>query len=497
MFARALLLGMFISTSCSPGGNAAPPPRPTPQTPREAAPAAAPPSTDPLTLTVDGPAQSSPSDVDTGRFGVLWRAPILGQEGESSYTEGAIVIGNEVFVSTPNELQVFDLATGAKLRSAKIVDAHLIAAGDAPIARNDQEEVGLDKRTLRPTWRAPASNYLGAVGEYVLETPRPTPLVDELVRTTQQHPKPKRLRLRRAADGVVMWESDEQLFLSVATSPQLDGDTLFVQVYVGASPTHTAAIDVATGAVRWRAKGSLRMASGGRVVIMQDEYPLPPSSRILDAATGHVRWHAPGAWVSLHGDIAYVATADSKLTAIELSTHRVLWRHTDVSDVGGDDQWLYGMTSSRVLKIINRTSGEVVGQMQLGETPPAFRLHGPPVVRVGRWLFALGPLSAPEQRKPVVVRGCLIVTGCGSNSYAPKGAKVTIDHTTVATTDRRGCFKARAPLGLGPTRVEVAGLATELDTPFPDVVVFSGSPVTLQASWLGTGCHDSEPGGFP
>lgn len=442
---------------------------------------------------MEGPAQSTPSDANTGRFGVLWRAPIPGQEGDSTYTTGAIVIGNEVFVSTPNELQVLDLATGAKLRSAKVAHTTLVAARGALVAKNGQEEFGLDKRTLRPTWRAPASNFVGAVGEYVLETPLPTPVVEERVRATQEFTKPKRLRLRRASDGVVMWESDEPVYSSLGTSPQLDGDTLYFNV----DSDHIAAIDVATGAVRWRAEGSLRMASAGRVVIRHVEYPLPPSSRILDAATGHLRWHATGAWVSLHGDIAYVETADSKLTAIELSTHRVLWRHTDVSIAGGDDQWLYGMTSSGVLKILNRTSGEVVGQMQLGETRPDFRLHGPPVVHVGRWLFALGPLSAPEQRKPVVVRGCLIVTGCGSNSYTPKGAKVTIDDSIVATTDRRGCFKVRATLGPGPARFEVAGLATELDTPFPEVVVFSGLPVTLQASWLGTGCHDSEPGGFP
>jgi PQQ-like domain len=382
-----------------------------------------------------------------------------------------------VFVSNRSEILVFDLATGVKLRSAKVVHTRFLAAGDALVAANAQEEFGLDKRTLRPTWRAPTPNYLGAVGGYVLETPLLT--------------EPTRLRLRRASDGVVMWENEERLFAAVGMPPQLDGDTLYVPAYFGVNPTHVAAIDVASGVVRWRAKGYLRTASSGRVVI-QDAHTSPPSSRILDAATGHVRWHTTGAWMSLHGDIAYAGTPGQNLTAIDLSTNRVLWRRTGVSDAGGDDKWLYGITSSRALKIMERTTGEIVGEMQLGERPPAGRFRDPLVVRVGNWLFALGPLAAPEQRKPVVVRGCLIVQGCGSNSYAPEGAKVTIDDTTVATTDRRGCFKARATLGLGPARVDVASGTKEplkLDTDFPEVVVFSGPPVTLRASDIGAGCN--------
>ena len=421
---------------------------------------------------------------DQLRIGSAWDLNVV-----YDHTKDDIVIGNEVFISNRDEIQVLDLATGAKLRSAKVVHTVLVAAGDALVAANAQESFGLDKLTLGPTWRAPTPKHRHAVGEYLLETPRFT--------------QPKQLlRLRRASDGVVMWENEERLSKVGhvwATPPQLDGDTLYVQAYVGVEEAWVVAIDVVSGVVRWRAEGNLRTASGGRVVI-QDVSTSSISSRILDAATGHVRWHAAGAWVSLHGDIAYAGTSGGNLTAIDLSTNRVLWRRTGVSDAGGDDKWLYGITSSRELKILDRTTGEIVGELQIGERFTRTRFRGPLVVRVGDWLFAAGPLSAPEQRKPVVVRGCLIVMGCGSNSYAPKGAKVTIDDTTVATTDRRGCFKARATLGLGPVRVEVASGTKEpleLDTDFPEVVIFSGPPVTLQASYLGVGCAYSEPGGFP
>jgi hypothetical protein len=240
--------------------------------------------------------------------------------------------------------------------------------------------------------------------------------------------------------------------------------------------------------VRWRAEGYLQSASGGRVVV-QDAQPTPPSGRILDA-TGRVRWRFTGAWVWQQGDIAYGVTSDSA-TAIDLSTNRVLWRRTSVWVPEGYDRWLYAKTASGALEILDRTTGEILGEMQLGSAEHLFR--GPPVVRIGSWLFALGPLSAPEQRKPVVVRGCLVVMGCRDHSYAPVGAKVTIDHTTVATTDRRGCFKARPTLGLGPARVEVVSGSTtplKLDSDFPDAVVFSGPPLTLRALYIGAGCHD-------
>lgn len=75
-----------------------------------------------------------------------------------------------------------------------------------------------------------------------------------------------------------------------------------------------------------------------------------------------------------------------------------------------------------------------------------------------------------------------------------------IDGTTVATTDRRGCFQARPELGLGPAHLEVAsatGKPLELDNGFPEAVVFGDAPVTLQALYIGGGCHDSHPGEFP
>lgn len=437
----------------------------------------------PEVLAIDGPAEKPTPGVQAGRFGVRWRATIPGITPGIDDTEGTVVIGNEVFVSTPGEIQVFDLATGARARSAKLDHTQLVAAGGALVARNDREEIGLDVKTLQPTWHAPAPNYLGVVGEYVLETP---PLSQRQV-----------LRLRRAADGRVMWENGERLFAAAGTSPQLDGDTLYVQAYVGVDSRHCAALDIATGAVRWRADGYLRSASGGHVVV-QDADGLPPSIRILDTK-GNVKWRAGGAWVWLRGDQAYASTQDT-VTAIDLPSNRVLWRRSGVSADEGDDRWIYGRTASDKLVVIDRASGDLVGEMQLGSVRADRLVHGAPVIRIGNWLFALGPRSTPEPRTPVVARGCLVVMGCPGNSYTPAGAKVTIDGTTIATTDRRGCFQARAELGLAPARVEITsatGRPLELDNGFPEAVVFGDTPVTMQALYIGGGCHDSRPGQFP
>lgn len=298
-----------------------------------------------------------------------------------------------------------------------------------------------------------------------------------------------------------MWENSERLF-AAGTPQQLDGDTLYVQAYVGFESQRVAALDVSTGAVRWRTEGYLRMANAGHVLI-QDARPTPPSFpfRILDA-TGRVGWRSDSGWTWVRGDVAYVSVGEPSLTltAIDLPTNRVMWRRTDVTVSEGDDHWLYGRTATDELAIIDRMTGDLVGEMQLGQTSADQLVYGAPVIRIGSWLFALGPLSAPEPRKPVVVRGCLTVMGCPGNSYAPSGARVTIDRTTVATTDRRGCFQTRAELGLGPARVEVTsgtGKPLELDGDFPRAVVFDGSPVALTASYIGGGCHDSQPGGFP
>ena len=298
----------------------APPPR------AQVAPAVAHVSDAPITLALDAPAPSTLAGPSTGRVGVLWRAKIAGADPES--IAGALVIGGEVFVSTPRQIQVFDLATGAKLRIATLAHGRLVATHDALVMTTDREEVGLDKQTLRPTWHAPAPNFLAALGDYVLETP----LLSE----------PQVLRLRRASDGHVVWQIHEQLFAS-GTTAVIDGDALYVRAYVGAEAAHVTAIDVATGALRWRTEGYLASASGGHVVI-QDPHAPPPSYRILDAA-GHVRWRSSGAWLWVQGDVAYASTPSS-ITALELATNRVRWRRTNASALESDDRWLYALCAN-------------------------------------------------------------------------------------------------------------------------------------------------------
>ena len=373
----ARLTWTFALVACTrasdPTTSGAPPPPA-----REPPPAVAPAKPAPIALPITAPSPSTPSKPSTGRFGVRWRVQLPGLDPGTDDTETALVIGNDVFVSEPvlaavhDEIAVFDLATGAKRRTARLVHTRLVAADGALVATNGDDD----------------------------------------------------------------------------------------------------------------------SASGGHVVI-QDARVDGPSVRILDAS-GAVRWRGSGAFALVRGDHAYATTQDA-LTAIELSSNRVLWRRSNVAAIEADDTWLYGMSPAGALQIIDGTTGELAGEVQLGFSSRELVLHGP-AIRVGAWLFGLGPLPTPEKRTSVLARGCLIETGCPDYQYAPLAAKVTIDGTTTVTTDRRGCFRAHVTLGLGPAHVEVeSATATpiQLDTPFPAAVVFDRAPVTLRASYLEGGCHDT------
>jgi outer membrane protein assembly factor BamB len=469
---RARLTWTFVLVACTrghdPTASAAPPP----------APAVAPAKPAPIDLAITAPSPSTPHGPSTNRFGVRWRVQLPDVDPGTDDTEAPVVIGDEVFVSQPvlyvthDAIDVFDLATGARRRTAKLVHTRLVAAHGALVASNGDDEFGVDKATLRPTWRAHAS-LRSAVGDYILETP--------------PSPDPELLRLRRASDGTILWENHERLPSGRRPTPRLDGDTLYVQVYGGVGSDQVAAIDVATGAVRWRTEGDVSSASGGHVVIRDWR---SGSVRILDAA-GVERWRGTGALVLVRGNVAY-ASKDDMITAIELSSNRVLWRRSAMSAIQIDDTWLYALSRTQALEIMDPMTGELAGEMQLGSLAVELVLHGP-AIRVGAWLFGLGPQPAAAQ--PVTARACLYVAGCpGSPAAPPVRAKVTIDGTTTATTDKHGCFSARVTLGLGPAYFDVESATAEplhLDTPFPSAVVFDRAPVTLSASYLGGGCHDA------
>jgi hypothetical protein len=131
----------------------------------------------------------------------------------------------------------------------------------------------------------------------------------------------------------------------------------------------------------------------------------------------------------------------------------------------------------------------------------ARRLTDAPVIELGpKWLLGLGALAAPEPTAMREARGCLVVQGC-SSGVAAIGATVSIAGAT-ARTDQRGCFSVRTRLGLAPVTVAVsggkmAGMDLQLDNPFPESVVFDGPPITLAGMYIGGGCHDARPGGFP
>ena len=61
------------------------------------------------------------------------------------------------------------------------------------------------------------------------------------------------------------------------------------------------------------------------------------------------------------------------------------------------------------------------------------------------------------------MHGCLEVGGCNAHPRPP-GATVEVGGVTT-TTDRHGCFKARAQLGLAPLRFSVSVNTEQLEMP--------------------------------
>jgi hypothetical protein len=159
---------MFVLAACTrsdePTASVTPLPRSHQPTPVPApTPAIAPANADPITLPIAAPSASTPSNPSTGRFGVRWRVQLPGLDPVADDTVTALVVGDEVFVSMPvlagthDEIDVFDLATGSKLRSARVTHVQLVAAQGMLVATNGDQEFGLDKQTLSPTWHARAS----------------------------------------------------------------------------------------------------------------------------------------------------------------------------------------------------------------------------------------------------------------------------------------------------------------------------------------------------
>lgn len=478
---RWLRSSLLAFAACTRAHEAPPAPAPTPAPAPAPAPglalredAGAPPVIQ--ALAIDGPGPAAP-ETSGARFGVRWRVTLSGDTQimhDASYT--STVIGDEVLTSRPGfGGDVFDRATGAKRRTIRDDLRWEFEAGGVLVAKTATEVVGLGKDRVTPIWRLPLSQAFMPLGAWILEEPD--------------------LRLRRPADGKIVWELGVRRDHSALSKEVLVGDTLYIQL----EHNELAAIDIATGKIRWRKPGTLRDASAGHVVIS------PPSSyqaiQVLDPA-GRARLHAEAVtYVLLHGDIAYVTTP-AALTAIDLSTNTVKWRRAGANAYAVSDAWLYSWSDAEPMTVLARDTGALAGRVPIGRLQWPLRLtNDEPVVELGeRWLLGLGALAAPEPTAIRDARGCLVVQGC-SKGVPAVGSTVKLAGVT-AKTDQRGCFSVRTRLGLAPVSVAVsggkmAGMDLQLENPFPGAVVFDGPPLTLVGGYIGGGCHDSRPGTFP
>ncbi len=437
-------------------------------------------------LAVGAPATSLTSSVPISVAGVQWRAtvPIVTTGNESIPDRGPFVIHDEVFVSRRGEeIYVYALATGQLVRSGKLAHATLAATSDALVATNATGEFGVDPIRLVPTWHAPLADGLVTFDNLIEErssaSDRPT------------------LRVRRAADGQVVFEVNEDAYLRARGA--VIGHTVFLQTVLD-----IVASDTETGSIRWRRKGSLQSTSGGRLAIRAHS---EPHATMLVDVDGHDLWRAPDADVVLHGNRAYAVTA-TELVAIDLPANTVAWRRRrpSVALFGADDTWIYGGSDSEIV-LMSAQTGELATRLPLEPSDAVA-----PVIADGRaiallgyqYLFAIGARAKAEVTGSREVRACLGVAGCRGPAAKLVGATVTLAGTTT-TTDSRGCARVRISAGLAPVALDVhggefAGYQFDhiiLDDPFPTSVIIDGSSLDVWGRWIGAGCHDSTPDSFP
>ena len=430
-------------------------------------------------LAIDG-AAPAPSATRPPLFGVRWRAAVPHATNLDDGAGTPIAVRGKIVVSHRDSITAFDQATGALVRSVRLPHLRLVGDHDTLTAIAGGEVFGLDPATLVPTWRAPASSSTFAVGDWLVETP--------------VAPDKPAFQLRRASDGKVMWRLDEPPEPSSGAVRFVIGRTLYLQL-----TGRVAAIELASGAVRWRRPGMMQSASGDRVVIAD----AIGRFTIVDA-DGHDRWTAACDGLVLAGDTAYATTA-AGVTAVDLATNAVKWRRRDAMAFAGDTSWVYTWAAPPHdlapprLEVLAAGTGELAARLPVTPEPEPVVVAGGAIATLdGTWVVALGPLDRPEPSHAVDARVCLVVRGCASSRTPLARAAVTLGGSA-AVTDPRGCFRYRGQVGVSPLELVVPtgsiGGPPGFDTPFPAAVVLDRTQVTLEASYIGGGCHDSSPGG--
>ncbi|HET9627734.1 MAG TPA: PQQ-binding-like beta-propeller repeat protein [Kofleriaceae bacterium] len=436
-------------------------------------------------LAVDAPASAPvPAQAGSGApaaapmFGVRWRIAIPGAGDTMRGGPAPIVRRGEVVVAAGDTLTVLDLATGKRRRGGKLAYTRLLGGDGGLVTTTAKEEIGVDPAKLAPTWRAPVPHSLVALGDWIVEIPK--------------HSTHKQVvRLRRASDGQVAWELEEDLDVSATARHLVAGPTIYLQL-----AKSVAAVESATGKLRWRRPGTLQSTSDGRVAIAA-----APGQVVIVDADGHDQWTAKCQSIVLRGKTAYVTTAKA-VTAIDLETNHVRWRRADLRAFASDDTWVYASPpeaedAGPKLTVLAADTGAIAGQIPQSRAASfAVAGDGTALLVDGKWAFALGGLAKPEPVRELDAGVCLIVHGCLTHTAPLVGGKIMLGGAAAATTDRRGCVRWRGKAGLAPISLaisggEVAGAEPQFDVPFPDTVVMDSAAVTVHAEYLGAGCHDS------
>jgi hypothetical protein len=483
--------------ACAAGCSLEPPPAPRASAPVPRADAALPAPPPIPRLAIGGAPSAPPSATPAEEFaGVQWRAEVpasVAAGGEPLITTQPVILGNEVILGRGASVFAYSLATGALVRTAKLAVGNLYAGDHELVGLTAHDEIGIDPATLAPTWHQPRPNGAFMLGDVMLEEP---------LASGSSPPLPI---LRRAGDGVQ---------LGVVADPEIGryggGHAVLGRTGLVQTRTHVLGIDLATGTIRWRVPGWLGTAANGRFTVGVDAH-----TRVIYDADGHPLWRADNVQLVLADDTVYALVdggegsadplAATETVAIALPSNTVRWRRPAVFPFAADATWVYAWTlPDERLVLLSAKTGELAART--GIPADLAGASADPLTHDGRAIalfeqHALFAVGARAQAEPVTehdVYGCLVITGCRDNSMRPAGAAISIGGAT-AKTDGRGCFRAHVTAGLGPVPFAAHGgnLPAQLDGDFPAAVILGAAPLALAASWIGAGCHDSVPGGFP
>ena len=293
---------------------------------------------------------------------VAWDVPL-----DDEATLNPIIVDGLVLTGGPNTVVAIDARTGTVAWSRPIegrLEGALGSAAGIAVAASSNLVTGLDVATGSIRWSISMETsmqrpeivdgvaYLGTTDGLLAGLDIAT---GDIV-WSWQGPSGVTLRADLVANGIVYASSTDGRLLTVSIAdktegwsfeaptirinPSLEGDTIFASSAVGGadhSIAQVAAIDAATGKVRWRfappsGEQAIHGALHNGILIVTTRGD--GAFGLRDAGASYeIAWHNPDLplidWTSvLAGDVIYVASRDEGEYALDAATGRTLW-HTD------------------------------------------------------------------------------------------------------------------------------------------------------------------------